>query len=428
MRYTRPLLAITAARGGLALTILAGVGCKTVDSNRGAAVQFPAPIQEPSSASTTKSAEQLFSAGTAAYEAGRFDEARLLFGEALERSPGMVSAQYNLAVLAERQNETSRAASIYESVLQKEPGHVPSVLNLARIRLRAGEPDAAVDLLEQACRQPDPKYELALMNALAAAYRSAKKYSKAEATSRAVLSKYGDDVEALKNLALAYYEQGRFHLAELVETSAAKLNPNDAAVHNDLGLVYLKLGRASDAAVEFRRAIELDPKLAVAHRNLGALAFEYRDYPTAEKSFAALASLDPSSCEARLYFAHALEAQQSRAPSKAAAAGAQYEEALAIERNNSEGICGAARVYSRDRENWSKALQYLERCKSLASTSSSERLKLESTQKALIAASQSSANPTPELDRAEPAPSSGADDGAQSEAAGAGGNPRGGQR
>ncbi len=366
--------------------MLFSVGCATGKSRPAAAQLPPSAAADPAQA-PHRSADQLFSAGTAAYESGRYDEARSLFAEALERSPRLVGAQYNLGVIAERQGDSRQASSAYEAALQIDASHLPSILNLARLRILEGDFDKAIALLESGARQPDQKHELALMNNLAAAYRLGKKYAKAEATSRAVLSKFSDDVEALKNLALVFYEQGRFHLAELVETNAAKLRPNDPAIYNDLGLVHLKLGQRTQAVVQFRRALDLDPKFAVAHRNLGALALEFRDYPTAEKSFAALAALEPASGESHLYYAQALLGQSGRDSSKAAAAAAQFEAALAIQGNNPEAICGAGWAYSEDKEYRSKALQYLERCKGLPSTNPQERSQIEAKQRALIALS-----------------------------------------
>jgi Flp pilus assembly protein TadD len=304
-----------------------GAGCRTVETRTPALI----PAAATASPVNEKSAEQLFSEGTAAYESGRDEDARSLFTKALERSSRMVNAQYNLGVIAERQGDPAQAVVEYQVALEIDDSHLPSILNLGRIELLDGEYAKAIALFESGLQQPTKEHELALLNNLGAAYRLAKNYAKAESTSRAVLSKHGENINALKNLALVFYAQGRYRLAELVETSAAKINPKDAGVHNDLGLVYLKLGQPARAMGELRHALELDPKFEVAHRNLGALALAYRDYPTAQKSFAALVSLTPESYEAHLDYAYALQDGQGLDPSKGLEAAAEFEKALAIQ-------------------------------------------------------------------------------------------------
>ncbi|HXN40365.1 MAG TPA: tetratricopeptide repeat protein [Myxococcaceae bacterium] len=308
-----------------------GAGCKTVETRTPALIPAAPPAAATASPVNEKSAEQLFSEGAAAYQSGRDEDARLLFTKALERSSRMVNAQYNLGVIAEREGDRAQAAVEYQAALEIDNSHLPSILNLGRIELLDGEYEKAIALFESGLKQPTKEHELALLNNLGAAYRLAKNYAKAESTSRAVLSKHGENVNALKNLALVFYAQSRYRLAELVETSAAKINPKDPGVHNDLGLVHLKLGQPARAVGEFRHALELDPKFEVAHRNLGALALAYRDYPTAQKSFAALVSLTPESYEAHLDYAYALQDGQGLDPSKGMEAAAEFEKALAIQ-------------------------------------------------------------------------------------------------
>jgi len=377
-------LVVTSTLFGLGFS----VGCRTVQGRNPIAPALPAqvappPANEVPAPPEEKSADQLFAEATAAYESGRDEDARSLFTQALKRNPTLVNAQYNLGVIAERQGEVEQARTAYQAALKIEPSHAPSALNLGRICLSNGELDPAIDLFEASIRQPAKEYELPLLNNLAAAYRMAHKYAKAEATSRAVLAKRTDDVDALKNLALVYYEQGRYRLAQLVGVTAEKIAPNDPGIHNDLGLVYLKLDQRAHALEEFRRALALEPRFASAHRNLGVLALAYRDYPTAQKSFAELVSLEPRSYEAHLGFGYALQGQLVRDPSKAQAAASEFEKALELKPDNADAICGAGWSYSEDPENWNKAVAYLDKCRSSPATAASERRDAEARQEKL---------------------------------------------
>jgi tetratricopeptide (TPR) repeat protein len=188
-----------------------------------------------------------------------------------------------------------------------------------------------------------------------------------------VLARNPDNTEAYKNLALVYYAQERYRLAELVLANARKLNDKDPGIYNNLGLVFLKQEDRARALAQFQKAVQLDERFAPGHLNLGALALAWRDYAGAERAFARVVELEPASPEGWLYYAWALDGQKGRDPQKALAAGGAFEKVLALRSEHPPAVCGAAWAYAADRSGWDKAVDFLQRCKSLQGTSAEER-------------------------------------------------------
>jgi tetratricopeptide (TPR) repeat protein len=339
--------------------------------------------------SKEKAVRELFEKGVAAYEAGRYDEAKDLFGKILQSDPRWVSAQYNLGLVAERQADFAQAEAAYQAALRLDSSHGPSLLNLGRLYRLRGDFQSAILLYEKALAEPGKQDNVELLNNLTAGYRMAKEFAKAEATARRVLTRARDNIDALKNLALIYYDQGRYRLAETVSSNARKIDDRDPGVHNNLGLIYLKLDEPVRALAQFKQAVALDGKFAPAHLNWGTVALAYRDYPTAQRELAEAVALEPASYHAHLHLAYALDGQKARDARKGLEAGAEFEKVLAIRPNQLEAVCGAGWAYAIDRAAWDKATAYLRRCRDADATGASERAKIDSKLKSLTASETS---------------------------------------
>jgi len=391
---SKPAQATAQAPGATAATDTAGQG----------ATQLAPPAQ--------KSARAFFAEGVAAFDAGKYDEARTAFVDALKRSPDDANAQFNLGVVAERQGDLARAAAAYDAARHLDPTLLPAVLNLGDVYRRQGKSEQAVSLYEAALSEPGRAYDVALLNNLLVAYRSAKQYDKAEAAGRKALSRDPGNVLAYKNLALVYYDEGNYQLAEFMLGNARKLDDKDPGVYNILGLIHLKRGEPAVALGQFQKAVSLDEKFAPGHLNIGAMALAHRDYGSAEREFSKVLELDPSSYDARLYYAYALDGQKGRDPKKGVAAGEAFEKVLALRAEQPEAVCGAGWAYAADRSGYDKAVSFLEKCKGLRSGNATE-LQLIDLKLKGIAAMQKAPPPTPQAELKPAAkPNTGAEDSA----------------
>ncbi|MBU8897417.1 tetratricopeptide repeat protein [Corallococcus sp. M34] len=372
-------------------------GALACASAKPAVVTPPTPpvVTAPPPPPPEKTADALFAEALAAYEAGDLDTARAGFEKALAKAPQALNAQFNLGVIAQRQGRMDDARAAYEKALFLDPAHTPSVLNLGGLERQQGRADEAIALYARALKAPKHEDDVAVLDALTAAYAQAKKFDLAESTARRVLSRHKDHPEAYKNLALIAYERGQFRLAELLLLDARKGADKDPAIANTLGMVYLKLDDRARALAQFQRAVSLDAKFVPGFLNLGALALSYRDYAGAERAFSRALELEPGAQEAQLYLAYALDGQKGREPKKGIAAGEAFERVLAQRPDQPEALCGAGWAYAAERTGWQKAIAFLERCRGLPSTSAQDQQLIQAKTQGLRNMMKSTAQATP---------------------------------
>lgn len=367
------------------------VGCA---AQQEAVKPTPTVVNEPVN-TNNRGPGQLFADGVAAFDAGKLDDAKQLFGKLAEVQPKLVSAHYNLGVIAERQSKLPEAEKHYLAAHQLDPSHRSTLLNLGKVYRLQDKFDQAIALYEQALKAPGNAFDSGLLNNLTVAYRLAKKFDKAESTARTVLAHSKDNPDAYKNLALIYFDQGNYRLAEFISGNAKKLDDKDPGVYNNLGMIYLKMDERRLALGQFQKAVALNDKFAPGHVNMGAMALSYRDYVNAEKSFAKATALDPTSYEAFLAYGYALDGQKGRDPKKGLAAGQVFEKVLSLKAEQPEAICGAGWAYSAEKSGWDKAIGYLEKCAALTTTTPADKQLIDAKVKGLVAMQKSGAQTAP---------------------------------
>lgn len=380
--------------GALVIAASGFVGCTTTESEV-KKDQVVAPPPKP----VEKSSKEVFAEAVTAYDAGKLDDAKAGFEKVASKIPNNVIVEYNLGVIAEKQGKIPEAIAHYEKANKADPHHKPTLLNLGRAYRLQDKFDAAISLYENALKNPANEYDVELNNNLTVAYRLAKKYPQAETTARKVLARTKDNPDAYKNLALIYFDQGNYRLAEFISANAKKLDDKDPGVYNNLGLIYLKLDDRRLALGQFQKAVSLNQNFAPSLFNIGAMALQYRDYDGAEKVLSKATDLDQGSYEGFLAYAYALDGQKGRDAKKGLKAGEQFERVLAIKNDQGDAICGAGWAYAADKAGWDKALGYLERCKTLSTTSATDQQLIDSKVKGIVAmqkAGTAAAQPKPE--------------------------------
>lgn len=369
-------------------------------------------------------AKEHFEKGVAAFDAGNFDEAKKMFMLVAEKSPNNLQTQFNLGAVAEKQGDLKGAETRYETAHKLDATHKPTLLNLGKVyRLQDRFADA-IALYEEALKDPANEYDVELNNNLTVAYRLAKKFDRAEATARKVLSRTKDNADAYKNLSLIYFDQGNYRLAEFISANARKLDAKDPGVYNNLGLISLKLDDRRLALGQFQKAVTLDKDFAPSLFNMGAIALSYRDYANAEKSLQRASELEPTSYENFLAYAYALDGQKGRDPKKGVKAGEVFEKVLSLKADQPQAICGAAWAYAADKSGWDRAMPYFSKCKALASTSAQDQQAIDTKVKGIVAMQKSGQSAPAAAEKEKPKTPAGpsmldkaADDAAAKEAA-----------
>lgn len=139
------------------------------------------------------------------------------------------------------------------------------------------------------------------------------------------------DVRALHELAIVHLARAdedvrRLELAELVCRQAEHVDRHHAPLYNTWGLVNAAQGRVVDALERFERAFTLDERQVEAMLNYGQISLSFRNFDAAERVFRMALHHSPRSYDALIGLGVTLRGQ-----GRIAAAGEQYELALALD-------------------------------------------------------------------------------------------------
>ena len=221
---------------------------------------------------TTPPAEDIVRRATAAFNAGRPDEARQLCEQGLRREPGDAMLSHLLAAVLFSQGEIQPARAHIEASLTKRPGNAAAHLLAARIARAAKDFDAALAHLDRAIAIA-PQREVFLEKARTLDQAGLK--PQAREAWRAILKVIPDNTEARRG---SDDWRGRMAItlsaASLLERAATEDAP--ASVWFDLGLARQDLRDHDGAARAYRKAIELKPDHAEAALNLGIVLQDMR--------------------------------------------------------------------------------------------------------------------------------------------------------
>jgi tetratricopeptide (TPR) repeat protein len=230
---------------------------------------------------TKPSAEDIVRRATAAFNAGRREEARRLCEEGLSREPDEPMLSHLIAAVLFSQGEIQPARFHVEKSLAKRPGNAAAYLLAARVARAAKDFDGALTHLDQMIAIA-PQRE-AFLEKARTLDRAGLRPQAREAW-RAILQVVPQSTEAAARLGRLAWEDGdHANAASLLERAAAGDAP--ASVWFDLGLARQDLQDYHGAATAYRRAIELKPDHAEAALNLGTVLQELGDLDSAMRGY-----------------------------------------------------------------------------------------------------------------------------------------------
>jgi len=244
---------------------------------------------------TKPTIEAIVRGATAAFNAGRRDEARKLCEQGLTRRPGDPMLGHLLAAVLFSQGEIASARSHIETSLANRPGHAAAHLLAGRIARVARDFDGALHHLDRVIALA-PQREAFLEKARTldqASHDHATLRPQARAAWQAILTVVPTSQEAAARLGRLAWEDGEHGLAaSLLERAVAEEAP--APVWFDLGLVRQDLRDRGGAANAYRKALVLKPDYAEAALNLGTVLQEAGDLDGAMHAYATAYKLRPS--------------------------------------------------------------------------------------------------------------------------------------
>ena len=235
--------------------------------------------------------EDIVRRATAAFNAGRRDEAKRLCEEGLNRSPGEPMLSHLLAAVLFASGETEAARGHVETSLVQRPDNASARLLAARLARTAGDFDRALSHLDQAIALAPPREAFVEK---ARTLDQAGLRPQARQAWNAILDAVPGHVEAAARLGRLAWEDGEIALAAKLLERATQTEVS-ASVWFDLGLVRQDLHDDAGAAIAYRKAIDLKPDHAEATFNLGVVLQEAGRLDDAMRAYAQAYRLRPSS-------------------------------------------------------------------------------------------------------------------------------------
>ena len=235
--------------------------------------------------------EDIVRRATAAFNAGRRDEARKLCEQGLNRAPGEPLLSHLLAAVLFASGESEAARGHVEASLATRPDNAAAHLLAARVARALGDFDRALSHLDRAIAL-SPQREAFVEKART--FDQAGLRPQARLAWKAILDVIPGHTEAAARSGRLAWEDGETKLAaKLLE--AASQNDAPASVWFDLGLARQDLRDYAGAAAAYRKAVELKADHAEAIFNLGVVLQESGRLDEAMRAYAQAYRLRPDS-------------------------------------------------------------------------------------------------------------------------------------
>jgi tetratricopeptide (TPR) repeat protein len=215
-----------------------------------------------------------------------------------QADPRLAEADFNLAVLAERQGKREQAYVLYRSALDKKPSLKPAAEALARITQEQGDiPSAIAQWTDIAQKFPD---DAGSRVALAELYRRGSDHDRALDFARQALIRDPKSLPAYKVMLRSHLDRKQYALAKLVGLRALKIDDKDPDLYVALGDIQLAEGQPDLAAIQFKKALEVRPDNPGALTELARLGLADQDYAAAEVSLRRLVETGAATAEVQL--------------------------------------------------------------------------------------------------------------------------------
>ena len=233
--------------------------------------------------------EDIVRRATAAFNAGRRDEALQLCEQGLIRTPGDPMLSHLLAAVLFSRDEIGAARGHVETSLAKRPDNAAAHLLAARIARAGKKFEDALSHLDRAIALA-PQREAFLEKARTLDQAGLRQ--QARQAWQAILDVIPDSVEAAASLGRLAWEDGD-HATAVSLLARAVQGDAPASVWFDLGLARQDLHDYHGAATAYRGALELKPDFAEAALNLGVVLQESGDLDSAMRAYADAYRLRP---------------------------------------------------------------------------------------------------------------------------------------
>lgn len=202
--------------------------------------------------------DKYFAQGTAYFEEGNLDKARISFKNALQINPENVEAKLKFGEVLERQGEYRQAYGMYSSILEKDPSNPKALEYQGKILLMAGEVEKARENAEQLLTLKGQDYVPALTLKAGTLSKEDKIADAMKLVQHAVQIK-PDDSEANVMLAALHMRLTDYTSAEAVLRKAMAAHPKEQGFKGMLVEALKKQGKTAEVETVLRSLMDADP-------------------------------------------------------------------------------------------------------------------------------------------------------------------------
>lgn len=262
-------------------------------------------------------------AGYQALGAGRIEEAKRRFGQAVEKSPGNIQALIGQAKVALLQKRFEDARTALTTVLRAAPDHIEATLTFADLSLYTDKLDEAREYADKIIARQDRLEDKS--NVVRAYLLRGKSLEADESKLDEAITAY----ERARELAGEDAIQPAVALAKVLtrteraEEARAVLHPvqdkasTDAVAANTLGIIYAEAGALNEAEEWFRKTLELRADDMDAQLQLGKVLIAQKRHEEAIATLQTAFQADPSRVDIGVTLADQLEQRGQLAQAEA---------------------------------------------------------------------------------------------------------------
>lgn len=229
-------------------------------------IATPVLAQEIPVTTTNNEAKTLFVEGRTLFDNIRFDEARIVFDNALQKDPDFALANIYRAIVATTDSD-------FEQHLTKALNNKDRVSEGERLFIEAvnanalNRPMHAIALVKDAIKQyPNDKR---LHHQLANYYQSSNMTKEAQEQLYKVIELDDQFAPAYNNLGYLYKDLGDYEKAERSFNTYISLLPEEANPHDSIADLYTKMGEYDLAIEHYNKALELNPNFYFSQQKIG---------------------------------------------------------------------------------------------------------------------------------------------------------------
>ncbi|TIS68681.1 tetratricopeptide repeat-containing sulfotransferase family protein [Mesorhizobium sp.] len=196
------------------------------------------------------------------HQAGRRQEAEMLYRQVLAQKANHAAAAHFLGLLLHQTGRSAEGLDLLEQSVRLQPKNPDFLNNLGTVMRDLGRLGAAVDFFRGAVAlRPD---QLAARDNLGSSLKQLGQFEGAEEIYRGTIGRNPFHVRARIGLAETLQEAGRLDEALAVFREALAIRPKDADLLHGLGVGLMEKGSLGEAAEHFRQALAVDPGRARA--------------------------------------------------------------------------------------------------------------------------------------------------------------------